>query len=164
MLEFTSSIFFWTLVNFIILLFLIHKFALPPFYRLLEDREKKRLDLVAALEKNTQESKNTLDSYHEKLSHIQEEAREILKSAQQEKEQIKKEVFAQALTEKQKILTSIQDELQIEKKRFFEEMKDQAADLIITCSQKIIQKELKPKDHYQIIQQNVDDLEKLIKI
>lgn len=162
MLEFTQSIFFWTLINFIVLLFLVHRFALPPFYRLLEDREKKRLQVIDDLEKNMAESKSLHEQYQQKLSQIHIEAKEILKTAETEKEMIKKEILAKALDEKQKILTAIKDELDIEKKKFVDEMKNNAVNMVIECTQKIIQQEIKPEAHYDIIKHNIDELEKMI--
>ena len=164
MFEFTSSIFFWTLINFVVLLFLIHKYALPPFYRILEEREQKRLSLMDELEKNTTHSKQIMDEYQQKLTAIEDEAKSIIKEAHAEKETIKKEVFASALIEKQKILTSIKDELEIEKKQFIEEMKISASDLVIECTEKIMQKELNAADHMNLIQKNISELDNLLRV
>ena len=156
--EFSQSIFCWTLINFVLILFLVHKFALPRFYTLLEEREKKRQSVIDELDKNLLESKKSSEEYFQKLSLIQQEAKEILKSAQKEKENIKKEVFAQAMEEKQKILDAVKEEITIEKKKFVEDMKNEAVELVVECTEKVIKKNLSSEDHYRVIRDNLDSL------
>ncbi len=163
MFQFASGTFFWTIINFLIILFVIYKFALPPLFKLLDERENKRLEILAEMEKNKNESEKIFLEYQNKLTGIKEEAKQILRSAKVEKEQIKKTTFDEAVKEKQKILTSIKEELNIEKKRFIEDMRFKATDLVIQCTENIIKKELNPNDHEKIISEKINQLEKVLK-
>lgn len=164
MLEFTSSIFFWSIINFLILFFIIYKFAFPPLFKILDEREKQRLELIAEMEKNKEEAKKAYAEYQSQLANINNEVKVILKEAREEKEQIKKKSQEEAVQEKQKILKSIKDELIIEKRQFIEEMKQNAVALVMSCTEKIIKKELNPKDHESIFKENIAELQKVLKV
>ena len=164
MFKFSESIFFWTCINFFLLLFFVHKFILPVFYRLLEEREKKRLNLLDELEHNKKDAENLKKLYEEHLNNIKNEAQQIIKNAEIQNNKIRSETIDQAFAEKQKILENIKDELIIEKKRFIGEMQESAIDLIIHCTRKILKKEIAEQDHEKIIKENIQDLEKIIKV
>ncbi|MFA5879077.1 MAG: F0F1 ATP synthase subunit B [Candidatus Margulisiibacteriota bacterium] len=164
MLKFTSSIFFWSIINFLILFFVVYKFAFPPLFKILEEREKKRLEIMEEIKNNQEESKKLYIEYQAQLSNINNEARQILKEAREEKEKIKKETQEEALKEKQRVLTSIKEELVIEKKLFIEEMRLNAVNLVVNCSEQILKKELNPKDHDTIFKENILELQKVLKV
>lgn len=163
MFEFTSSLFFWTLLNFIILLVLLNKFALPAFYAMVEESAAKKEAAIRELEKNRKDAALLMAEYQEKLAKIKSEADEILAQARREKDEIKKQEISKLLAEKQQILSGIRGELAHEKKLFVEEMKEHAANLVVITTKKLIQKELSTADHEAMILENVRDFEVLLK-
>ncbi len=162
MFEFTQSLFFWTLINFILLLFLINKFALPAFYKMVEESAQKKEQAQAELEQYRLNAERLMKEYEEKLANIKTQAQDILNQARLEKEEMKKQELQRLLSEKQAILSGIKEEIQNEKKKFIQNMKEEAADLVISAARKIIQQELKASDHDAIIRQNLTDFETLV--
>ena len=61
MFEFTSSIFFWSILNFFILLALVYKLALPSLFQMVEANAKKKQDLIDSLEAQQKESEKLLN-------------------------------------------------------------------------------------------------------
>lgn len=163
MFEFTSSLFFWSLINFAVLLGLVYKFALPPLFKMAEESEEKKRRLMEELERNSAESQRLMTEYQAKIAGIEEEARQILAEARREKDEIKKQELERILAEKQMVLAKIREELAYEKKKFVEEMKEKAADLIVTTAKKVLRKEMTVKDHKALIQENIEDFATLIK-
>jgi len=163
MFEFTSSLFFWTLINFVILLFLVNKFALPAFYNMVEESANKKAQAMNELESNRKNAALLMAEYEEKLSKIKDEASEILSQARREKEEMKKNELARLLQEKQDILSGIREELRHEKKRFIQDMKENAADLIVTTTGKLLRKELSATAHEELIRQNIEEFEAVLK-
>ncbi len=159
MFEFTSSLFFWTLINFVVLLFVLNKFVLPSFYKMVEESAHKKQSAIDELNRSRDESVRVLAEYQGKLAKVQDEVREILAEAKREKEEIKKNELAKLLSEKQEILTGIKEELKNERRLFAEEMKAEAANLIVATSRKLLQRELQSVDHEQIIRENIHDFE-----
>jgi F-type H+-transporting ATPase subunit b len=163
MFEFTSSLFFWTSINFIVLLFLLHKLILPAFYKMVEEHHQKKEADAAEIEKNRDLSRKVLAEYESKLSAVKEEAESILAQAREERELLKKQALESLIQEKNELLKGIKAELQHERKQFVDEMNAHAADLITSVARKLIKKELTQADHEAIIRQNIEDFEALIK-
>lgn len=163
MFEFTSSLFFWTLINFILLLFLVSKFALPALFKMVDESEAKKQQAMAELEHNTLESRKLLAEYQEKLSQIHVEAQKVLANAALERDALRKAEVEKILAEKHAILEGIKNELASEKRRFLQEMMGHASELIVATSQKVIRRELTSQDHDRLIQEDMADFERLIK-
>lgn len=155
MFEFTESTFFWALINFSILLFILHKFAWKPLYKQIQEAEDKKLDMMAELESNLANSQLLANQYQEKLDNIHIEAKKILHEAMLKTEELRKVEIKKLQDERQKVLDSAHDVLTLEKKRFFKQAKETLADVIISVSEKVIRKELKPNDHQTLIAENI---------
>ena len=163
MFEFTSSLFFWTLINFLLLLFLVSKFALPSLFKMVDESEAKKQLALAELEHNRLESRKLLAEYQEKLSQIHLEAQKVLADAALERDALRKAEVEKILAEKHEILEGIKNELSNERRQFIQEMMDNASELIVATSQKVIRRELTNQDHERLIQEDMADFERLIK-
>lgn len=163
MFEFSSSLFFWTLINFLILLFLVHKLALPSFLKMVEESEARKEAALLEIEKNHRESQQILEEYKSKLSQVQNEAKEILALANKEREQLMKSEKEKMLEEKNVLLSGIRNELDVEKKRFLSDLKVESVNLILATAKKLIGRELNQSEHEQLIAEDIEALDAMIK-
>jgi len=165
MFEFTQSIFFWTLINFVLLLFLVHKFALPAFYKMVDDSEDRKNQALADLEKKGKEAEVLAQQYREKMANAEEEVRKILHEAKLEKESIIKTETEKMIKEKQATLANIKQDLQNDKRQFVEEMKKQAVDIILLATKKVLKSELSNGNGSQqdIINDSILEFNKIVK-
>jgi len=75
--HFFSSLIFWEVVSFGILLFVLYKFAFPGILSVLEEREKKIKDSLDQAERHRSEAERTLKEYEAKLNAASKEAENI---------------------------------------------------------------------------------------
>ncbi|NBV42003.1 ATP synthase F0 subunit B [bacterium] len=161
-IEFQSSTAIWTVVNFVILLGLVHKFALPSLYKMVDESEEKRESLLRELEGKVQESDRLIAEYKEKLASAQQEARDIVARAHKEAEELKR-YETQKLTEsKQQILSGVQSEISSEKARVIGDVKGHAAALIVAATTKILGKEISAEAHQDLIRHNIQQFESVV--
>src|SRR5688572_12839855 len=123
MFDFSLNLFSWTLINFVILLFLVNKLALPAFFKMVEENEKKKNQAMLDLEKNLKDSQKMMADYQEKMSSAQAEAMKILNEAKKEQDELRKRETEKMITEKQSILAGVRDEVAFERKKMIEEFK-----------------------------------------
>lgn len=76
-----SSLIFWEIVSFGILLFILYKYAFPGILSVLEEREKKIKDSLEQAEHHRSEAERRLKEYEAKLSAAGKEAEAILAAA-----------------------------------------------------------------------------------
>lgn len=162
MFEFNSSLFFWTLINFLILLVLVHKLALPAFLKMVEESEARKQAALLELENNNKESQRILNEYREKLSQVQDEARQILSLAHKERDEIKKTEMEKMHQEKQVLLVGIRNEIDLEKRRFIMDMKSESVGLILSAAKKIIGREINAAEHERLIEEDIEEFDALL--
>ena len=128
---------FWTIIVFVILLFLLTKYAWKPILKAIKEREKSINDALASAEEAKKEMAN-LKADNEKLlaqARAEQEAREI-------KDKIVNQAKEEAQLESQKIITQAKISIENEKKTALAELKNQVADISLEIAQKVISKEL----------------------
>lgn len=158
MFEFNLGIFGWTLINFIIILFLIYKFALPSLFETVEAEEKQREALLKELTDIQVESKRVLQEYQSKLANVQEEVKKILDDAKKEKEEIKKREVEKLIAEKQQVLDGIKQEAAYERKKMMDDVYSNASEIVTLAIKKLVAKEFSQKEHEELIQKNIEEI------
>jgi F-type H+-transporting ATPase subunit b len=163
MFEFSSSLFFWTLLNFLVLLIVVHKVALPAFLKMAQESEDKKAEALREIETANSEAKLLLATYKEKLANVEEEARQILSQAQKERDALRKAEMEKMLQEKHDLLQGIRNEVEVEKKKFISDVKSETVELILSTAKTLIGRELKSDDHQAIIEKNIQEFNALVK-
>ena len=79
--HFFSSLIFWEILSFAILLFVLYKFAFPGILGVLEEREKKIKDILDQAERHRSEAERKLKEYEAKLNMAAKEAEGVLTAA-----------------------------------------------------------------------------------
>lgn len=158
MFEFNLGIFGWTLINFIVILFLIYKFALPSLFETVEAEEQQRETLLKELSENQAESKRVLQEYQAKLANVHEEVKKILDEAKKEKEEIKKREVEKLIAEKQQVLDGIKQEAAYERKKMMDDVYANATEIVSLAVSKLVSKEFTQREHEELIQKNIDEI------
>src|SRR5436309_12120461 len=97
--HFFSSLIFWEVLSFAILLFVLYKLAFPGILSVLEEREKKIKDSLDQAERHRTEAERTLKEYESKLAASSKEAEGILATAKERAQQLMEENEQRLITE-----------------------------------------------------------------
>lgn len=136
---------FYMTVTFLLLMFILGKFAWKPILNMLKEREDKISDSLA-LAKQTQEEMKRLKSDNELLLKAAKDERDnIIKDANKMKESIISDARAKAQSEADKIVESARENINNEKMAAIIELKNQIAELSIMVAEKVISRELSDK-------------------
>lgn len=162
MFEFTSSTFFWSSVNFVVLLFLVHRFALPAFFQMVDENESKRNQLLSELESKVQSADALISDYTAKLASAEEEAKRILADARHAAETLSATLEREAHDKKRKLLDGVHQELDSERRKIVADIQERATDLITLSTAMIIGKEFSVSQHESVIRENLADFERQV--
>lgn len=136
---------FWTSVVFIILVFLLGKFAWKPILGAVKDREKSIEDALLSAEK-AREEMSKLQSDHEQLvKEAKAERDNILKEAKSTKDKVIAQAEEIAREEASKIMARANAEIEREREQAFKELKKEVAIIAISAATKILKNELQDK-------------------
>ena len=89
--HFFSSLLFWELISFGILLWVLWKFAFPPILQTLEERERKIKESLEQADRHRAEAEQKMQEYEAKLKAASKEAETVLSAARERAQRIMEE-------------------------------------------------------------------------
>jgi len=135
----------WTLVAFLVVFYILGKFAWPAIVKGLQEREKGISDSLATAEKVKAEMAQLKNENEALIAQAREERALMLKEARDTKDKIINEAKAQAKIEASKIITDAQSAIEQQKMAAITEVKNQVGNLVIEVSEKVLRRELANK-------------------
>lgn len=136
---------FWQTVLFLIILFLLGKFAWKPILSALGEREKSIEDALESAKKAKQEMENLKAENESLLQEARLERDKILKDAQSAASNIVEEAKGKASEESTRMIENAKAAISNEKQAALTEVRNLAATLSIEIAEKLIKKELENK-------------------
>ena len=153
--HFFSSLIFWELVSFGILLWVLYKFAFPPILEALETRERKIRDSIEQAEQNRLTSEQRLAEYEAKLSGATQEAEAIVAEAKAKAQRLLEENEQRLRTDSERIQAETAREIERERRKALQDIRNEAADLALTVAEKVLARSLSDDDHRRLAREAV---------
>jgi F-type H+-transporting ATPase subunit b len=135
----------WTLLAFLVVYYILAKFAWPPIMKGLKDREQGISNSLATAEKVRAEMMQLKNENEILLVKAREERAEILKEARAIKDKIISEARDQAKVEAGKIIVDAQAAIETQKMAALTDIKNQVGSMVVEISEKILRRELTNK-------------------
>ena len=130
------------IINFLILLYVLYKFAYGPVLKMLDERTKK----IEKGLKDAEDSHKKLAEISEKESTVLVEARkqaqEIIKKAEESASSQAQEIMNASKEQSQKMLETAQKQIEQEKTKILSEVRAEVAGLVMMATEKIIDEKL----------------------
>ena len=136
---------FWTVLIFLILVFLLAKFAWKPILNMVEERTKNIEDALNSAENAKKEMAGLKAENEQIMKEARAERDKIVREAREMKDKIIEESKETAKAEADTILAQARKLIDDEKRAAMNELKDQVASLSIEIAEKILTKELSDK-------------------
>ncbi len=152
---------FWHTVSFLILLFLLTKFAWKPVLKAIKDREKNIQSALDAAEKAKLEMARLTNENEQLLKEARAERDNILKEAKELKDKIVADAKLEAQESGKKILEQAKKEIEDQKNRALAEVKNQVSSLSLDIARKVLTKEFEDQTKQETF---VSDLLKDVKL
>ncbi|MEX0997239.1 MAG: F0F1 ATP synthase subunit B [Flavobacteriaceae bacterium] len=136
---------FWTAITFLILLFILKKFAWKPILGAVSSREESIKDALAAAEAARREMENLQADNERILQEARAEREAMLKDAREMKNKMIADAKDDAKQSADKMIAQAQEAIQSEKKAAIAELKGQVASLSLEIAEKVVKQELSNK-------------------
>lgn len=137
---------FWTGISFLILLFILKKFAWKPILNSVNTREQSIKDALAAAEAAKREMENLTADNERILKEARAERETLLKEAREIKTKMIADAEEDAKAKADKLIANAQAAIETEKKAAISELKAQVANLSLDIAEKVVKAELSNKD------------------
>lgn len=137
---------FWTAITFLILLFILRKFAWKPILGAVSDREEGIKEALASAEKARKEMENLHADNERILQEARAEREAMLKDAREMKNKMISDAKDEAQVQASKMIEQAQQAIESEKKAAMAELKSHVAGLSLDIAEKVVRDELSNKD------------------
>ena len=149
---------FWTAVNFLILAFLLAKFAWKPLMKALDEREKKIREDIACANKAKEDAQAIKKELEQSLADAAQESSKRLKEASEAGLKQREIIIAQAKEDAQTLISQAKAEIESETQKAIEAVKKEVVDTTLLAAKKIIGKEADKSSNEQLIEDLLKDI------
>jgi F-type H+-transporting ATPase subunit b len=140
---------FWTLLAFLIVFFILGKYAWPAIITGLKAREQGIADAITSAEKVKAEMASLKSENEALLAKAREERAAMVKEAKETSDKMIAEAKEKARTEYDRIVADAQSAINQQKMAALTEVKNQVGSLVIEVSEKILRRELSDKQQQE---------------
>ena len=158
LVQLDPGLFIWTILTFLILFFVLSKFAWRPLLEALESRENTIKSSLDDAEKAKQELESLNAETETIISEARSEAQSIRLEAKSAAEKVKADIIAQAGEDAKKLRDENEKQIQVEKDRAINEIRQEVVDLTLIVAERVIRKNLSKEDNQDLIEDSLKTL------
>jgi len=144
--DFSFGLFFWQTLIFLLLVFLLRKFAWKPILDAVNEREEGIKNALLSAENAKRDMQNLKSDNEKLLAEARVERDVMLKEAREIKDKIVSEAKAEAQVQAGKMIEQAKAAINSEKNAAMAELKNQVSSLSIEIAEKVLKSELTDKE------------------
>lgn len=153
------GLYIWTITTFLVLLFLLHKFAWKPLLGMLAEREETIRNSLDDAEKTKVELERLQRESKEIIVETRLEAQSIIAESRLQAEKVKGEIIQEAKYQANSILQAAEKQIQSEKDQAVREIRDEVVNLSLMMASKLIKQNLTEEMNKSLIEDSLQKIE-----
>jgi F-type H+-transporting ATPase subunit b len=147
-----AGLMFWTLFIFLVLMFVLTKFAFKPITAAVEAREKALEDAIDAARRDREEAARLLDEHQRLVDQAHADAQKFIVQGRAAGEKVKAELLEQAHREQQHVIERAQAEIASERERARLDLHREAVDLAVRGAGRVIEQNLDTESNRALVE------------
>ena len=160
LVQLDPGLFVWTIITFMVLFFVLAKFAWKPLIKMLQEREEMIRDSLDDAEKAKTELEHLNEESEAIMTKARAEAQTILANGKAAAEKVKEDTIAKAKEQAKKIIKKTEKQIQIEKDKAIADIKQEVVNLSLSVAKKLINKNLNDADNKSLIEETLKKVNK----
>ena len=153
-----SVTFLITIINIIILSFILRALLFKPVTKFMADRTRRVQDAIESSEREKAQANDLLAQYTAKLKGADTEADAIIKSARESAEAEAKKIIDESHAAAEQTLTNARKQLEMEHQAKMAAFRKEAATLVVTATERLVKREIKSEDNLRYAEMLLDEV------
>jgi F-type H+-transporting ATPase subunit b len=149
----------WTLLAFLVAMFILRKYAWPAITEALDKRQRAIEESIEVAERTRQEARQLLEEYRERLREARQQADEIVARARKAGEVHEREALEKAKAQREELLAQTRRDIEAETRRAIQEIRSEVADLTVLATEKVTRKSLTEADQKRLVEEALRELD-----
>lgn len=150
---------FWTLVIFLLLLFVLARYAFPPILGYAEAREKRIQESLDEARRAREEAASLLERQRQELAQARQQGQQFIAEARQSAETVRQEMLRQARDEQESLLERARSEIDREREKAVEALRRETVDLALAAASKLVHERLDAEEDRQLVKDYLAQLD-----
>ena len=159
LIQVTPGLMIWTVVCFLITLWVLKRYAFGPIQRTIDERRERIRQAIEEADKAREEARGLLEEHRKLIGRAKSDAEEILSEARKVADSNERRMRAETEAERQRRLEETRRQIEAETRRALEQIRAEVVDLSLLAASKVMRKALDEEDHRRLIEEAVGELD-----
>jgi F-type H+-transporting ATPase subunit b len=155
----TPGLMIWTIVCFLIALFVLKRYAFGPIQNMIDQRQESIAASIKAADDARDEAKRLLEEHKKLIGEARGEAEGILAEARKTGQSMETRMKEETETERQRRLEETRKEIAAETARALEQIRSEVADLTLEAASRVVGKTLDAERDRELISEAIAGLD-----
>jgi len=155
----TPGLMIWTIVCFLITLFVLKKWAFGPIQKMIDERREQIRRSIEAADAARDESRKLLEEHRQLIAQARGEAEAILTEARRTRESMEQRMREETEAERQRRLEETRKEIAAETARALEQIRAEVAELTLEAASRVVGRSLSADQDRELIAEAVGALD-----
>ena len=157
-LSFDPGLFMWTIVTFLIVLFILKWKAWGPLMSALDKREEDIKNALLEADRAKENAEKASQDYEELIKKAHSESQQIISNSKTAGEKVKNDIESAAKEKAEEMIEKAKEQIEAESHKAIQEIKSSVVDLSIEAATKILEKNLDSEDNRKLVDQTLDSM------
>jgi F-type H+-transporting ATPase subunit b len=159
LIQVTPGLMIWTIVCFLIALFVLKKYAFGPIQTAIDKRRDQIAQSIAEADNARIEARELLEQHRALIGQAKSESAEILADARKVGDAQLARVKEEAEVDRVRRLEETRKQIEAETSRALDQIRTEVADLTVDATQRVVGKVLDTADHRRLVDEAIADLD-----
>jgi len=149
----------WTLVLFLVTMWVLRRFAFPRIQEALDKRANAVRENIDAAERQRREADEMLSEYRKRLTEAREQADDIVTRARKAAETARDEAAEEGKAKREELVAAARRDIEAETRRSLQQIRREVADLTVIATEKVTRKTLDDDDHRRLVEDALKEVD-----
>jgi len=159
LIQVTPGLMIWTIVAFLITLFVLKRYAFGPIQKMLDDRREHIRRSIEEADNARDEARKLLEEHRALIGQARSDAEGIIAEARKTRESMEQRMREETEAERQRRLEETRREIAAETQRALEQIRSEVADLTLEATSIVVGKKLDADRDRELISEAIGSLD-----
>jgi F-type H+-transporting ATPase subunit b len=159
LIQVTPGLMIWTIVCFLITLFVLRRYAFGPIQAAIDARRDRIRQSLQEADNAREEARRLLEEHRKLISSAQTDAEEILGEARRVADANERRMRKELEADRQRRLEETRNQIEAETRRALEQIRVEVVELSLLAATKVTRKALDDEDHRRLIEEALSEVD-----
>ena len=159
LIQVTPGLMIWTIVCFLVVLYVLKRFAFGPIQKTLDDRRERIRQAIDEADHAREEARSLLEEHRKLIGQAKSEAEEILAEARKVGDAQRERVREETEADRQRRLEETRRQIEQATQQALNQIRDEVGKLSVLAAEKITRKSLTDADQQRLIDEALAEID-----